>query len=321
MYYLNRGHVEAIKRDWSLLIEVIRQTVKIMEAKDFSQPLKPYLRYRDKSNRIIAMPAFIGGEIDISGIKWIASFPQNFKKGLARAHSVTILNDASTGVPVCTINTPLISGIRTAAVSGLLLTNYLKVKPDKDYVVGISGFGPIGKLHLEMLVSILKDRLKEVRVYDINEIHISDLPISLNNFKVCNSFHEAYDDADIFITATVSSGRYINTKPKPGSLHLNISLRDYDSGFKNFVSKMIVDDWEEVCRENTDIQMMHLKEGLNEEDTFNLIDIVCKNSLQGLSEEETVMFNPMGMAGFDIAIGNFYYRLAVENNVGCLLED
>ncbi len=36
-----------------------------------------------------------------------------------------------------------------------------------------------------------------------------------------------YDDADVFVTCTVSPAAYIDRRPKPGSLQLNVSLRDY----------------------------------------------------------------------------------------------
>lgn len=52
---------------------------------EFAQPIKPYLRYNNLKNRIIAMPAYAGGECDMAGIKWIASYPDNINQ-IGRAH-------------------------------------------------------------------------------------------------------------------------------------------------------------------------------------------------------------------------------------------
>ena len=71
---------------------------------------------------------------------------------------------------------------------------------------------------------------------------------------------------------------------------------------------MIVDDWEEVCRERTDIEMMHLEKGLQKENTKSIIDIVREDCIGKFDPVYPVMFNPMGMAVFDIAIAGFYYE-------------
>lgn len=121
MIYFDENDFDSNHIDWIQTISYIRTAVECIEAQDFVQPLKPYLRYRNLTNRIIAMPAFAGGGINMAGIKWIASFPDNLKKGIPRAHSVVVLNEADTGVPVAIFNTALISIIRTASVSGLIL--------------------------------------------------------------------------------------------------------------------------------------------------------------------------------------------------------
>ena len=71
---------------------------------------------------------------------------------------------------------------------------------------------------------------------------------------------------------------------------------------------MYVDDWEEVNREKTDIEMMHIHKGLEEEGTYSIVDMVVENGFSKHSAETPLMFNPMGMAVFDIAIGSHYYH-------------
>ena len=96
MLYICERDILAIGIDWDETVSVIEHAVRCLERGDYAQPIKPYLRYRDLTNRIIAMPAFVGGDVNAAGLKWIASFPRNIDRQIPRAHSVVVLNDADT---------------------------------------------------------------------------------------------------------------------------------------------------------------------------------------------------------------------------------
>lgn len=322
MIYLNKKHLDEIGVDWNDTINVIENAVISLSQNDFSQPIKPYLRYGDKINRIIAMPAFVGRDINTSGIKWIASFPKNIDKGIPRAHGVVILNEALTGVPKAVINTAKLSIIRTASVSGMMLKKFNDVRNLQDFTLSIIGWGPIGQNHYKVCTSLFKHKIKKIKLFDIRGIRIDEMDEELQSkIQICDSWEEAYNDADVFITCTVSDAPYINKKPKIGSLHLNISLRDYKvDTFEYFKDRIIVDDWDEVCREKTDIESVSLQKGLRKEDTNSIIDVVCNNLLEKYDKEKPIIFNPMGMAVFDISIGEYYRKKAIELNKGVVLE-
>jgi ornithine cyclodeaminase len=319
--YLNESNLVELAPSYHDTVQVIEDAVKCLGEADYVQPLKPYLRFKDLTNRIIAMPAYIGEPFSMAGIKWIASFPNNINNGIPRAHSVLILNDSDTGQPISIINTPLLSIIRTASVSGLVIKHYLKNRAGKKLKVGIIGWGPIGRAHSKMCKEILGDQLEELLIYDIKEPDPVSVASNGVPVRLAKNWEEIYQQADIFITCTVSNNTYIEGKPKPGSLHLNVSLRDYNSDvYPYFKQAIIVDDWTEVCRENTDIERMYLNEGLKESDTYSLSELITKEPLNGLDAELPIMFNPMGMASFDIAIGTFLYKESLEQSIGLQLN-
>lgn len=325
MLYLSRKNIESIGVDWVGTVGVIADTVKVMSKGDFAQPIKPYLRYKDPKNRIIAMPAYKGGTEPMSGIKWIASFPDNRKRGIDRAHATIILNDSDTGVPISILSAGVLSAIRTAGVSGAVINEFVAAKKSRDvkkFTVGIIGFGPIGKTHANMVSSILGDRLSAIYLFDTGEINYNGVAESTKDkLQMLSSWEEVYDKADIFITCTVSKEGYIDRSPKEGSLQLNVSLRDYKPEMMRKVDMIAVDDWQECCREQTDIEHMHIKYGLAQSDTKSIIDIVCHKAFDQLEEGEVAMFNPMGMATFDIAVAAYYYKRACETNIGVALEN
>jgi N-[(2S)-2-amino-2-carboxyethyl]-L-glutamate dehydrogenase len=318
MIYLSDQDISGLGNQWNAVCAYLREGMRLIHAGDFAQPVKPYLRYGNPKNRIIAMPAYCGGSIDTAGIKWIASFPENIIEGLDRAHSVTILNQASTGIPFCIINTNRVSAIRTAGVTGVIIQEYASwKKPAKGALkIGMTGFGPIGQAHLDMCASLLDGLIGQVCIYDPRPADTSMVPQQLAaNVTLAEDWQHAYEDADIFITSTVSAERYIDLPPKPGSLHCNISLRDYQNASIRQMRRIVVDDWDEICREKTDIEFMHLETGLSREDVHSFTTHALADVFTGLEQDDAIMFSPMGMAVFDICTARLFYEKALEHNM------
>ena len=323
MLYLNEENILAIGINWADATAIIIKATEALEKNFFSQPVKPYLRYKNPKNRIIAMPAYIGGAFEVAGIKWISSFPDNIHNNLRRAHSVIILNEENTGRPICIINTPILSGIRTSAVTGALIRKYFTInQPDKKLSFGILGYGPIGRLHHQMIIALFNEHIAKVRIFDNRTVDQKTLPKTMvSKTEISNSWEEVYDQSDIFMTCTVASSPYIDKAPPKGSLQLNVSLRDYKPDIIKYIDKMIVDNWDEVCRENTDVENMHIKLGLQKEDTISINQALVGDGLYGVCKNDTVMFNPMGMAIFDMAIGKMFYDKAQLMDIGVTLPD
>ncbi|WP_046758933.1 ornithine cyclodeaminase [Kordia jejudonensis] len=318
MKYLGDSDVRSLQINWELLIGEIYKASKTYDEGDFCQPIKPYLRYKDLRNRIIAMPAYIGGDIDVAGIKWIASFPKNIENNIKRAHSTIILNEESTGIPYAIINTAYVSAVRTASVTGAIMDKFIKSRNGENLTVGITGFGPIGQTHLEMMETMFGDNIEKYYLYDLNPEIAERIPAKYKNKVIVTStWNEAFVDADIFCTCTVSKSPYIDAKPKANSLHLNVSLRDYKDSFLKHTDVVIVDNWEEVCRETTDIEMMHLNQGLQKEDTITMAEYLFDDERK---KDGIVMFNPMGLAVFDMAVAKQFYLQANKHEKGVVLE-
>jgi 2,3-diaminopropionate biosynthesis protein SbnB len=322
MIYLNNEHIRELGIDWPTLMSRIESTLQLMHSPEVVQPLKPYLRFRVPNNRIIAMPAFVGGDTDISGIKWIASFPSNVAHGLPRAHSTLILNNTENGAPVAILNSGLLSELRTAAVSAVMLRKYMELERKPSYRLGMIGWGPIGRRHMEMILSLYGDRIENIRIYDRKGIDPSTLKSEgRSTLTVASSWQEVYRESDLFVTCTSSTERYIDESPLPSSLLLNISLREYLPVSIRDIKAVIVDDWFEVCRENTDIEQLHLQHGLAEKDTLSLKQVVFGEELRSFAPSEPIFFNPMGMAAFDMTIAAYYWRRAEQLGVGVQLAD
>ena len=69
--------------------------------------------------RLMAMPAYLGGNFQTSGVKWYGSNIANREKGLPRSILMFILSDTDTGAPLAYMSANLLSAYRTGAVPGV----------------------------------------------------------------------------------------------------------------------------------------------------------------------------------------------------------
>ncbi len=233
-----------------------------------------------------------------------------------------VLNDTTTGIPTAIINTPLVSGIRTASVSGFVLDQYLRVNERTGLKCGDHRTGTYRSAAPGNVQQCFGTSIDQFYLYDLLPIppKANALAGQKDKIVICKSWQEVYGQSDILFTCTVSKERYIDALPKPGGIYFNVSLRDFQPAFLQAIDLHAVDSWVEICRENTDIEKASLAFGLARTDVLEIADLLEPGRLAGLSKR-SFMFNPMGMAIYDIAVGKYFYDLAVQHQQLLELED
>ena len=147
-----------------------------------------------EDRRFMAMPAYLGGNFQMAGMKWYGSNIENKKEGLPRSILMMMLNDKDTGAPLALMSANLLSAYRTGAIPGVG-AKYLARKDSKT--VAIVGPGVMGKTALAAFMSVcpkidtvkIKGRGKK-SIDSFVEFVKKEFP-QVTTIKVCETMEEA----------------------------------------------------------------------------------------------------------------------------------
>src|SRR5690606_13414632 len=148
-------------------LDLVRRAYLTHDGGDSVNPQSGFLRFPDQPRaRIISLPAYLGGEFGVAGLKWIASFPDNPRThGIPRASAVLLLNDVVTGYPAACLESSVISATRTAASAVLAAETLSGGRTARR--VGVVGTGLIAR-HVWTFLRDLKWDIGGFTLHDLN---------------------------------------------------------------------------------------------------------------------------------------------------------
>ena len=313
----------AIDNNKQRIFDAVETAYRLHGSGDSVNPDSYFLRYPDKpSDRIIALPAHLGGKIQKSGLKWISSFPENTADNLARASAVLVLNDATTGYPLACLEASLISSTRTAASAALAAEN-LTPGP-RDGTLGVIGTGVIARATVEWLM---------FREWDFSKVHLFDKSqAEAEQFAgwlrdsygvevvIDDELSDSISNSSLVLFTTTTLEPYVSDEElfahNPTVLHL--SLRDICVNVI-LASQNIVDDIEHCVKAGTSPHLAEIATGNRDFIAGTLVDV-----LEGRVEPDSSkprIFSPFGLGVLDIAVGDFIYESAKSSGESIGLPD
>ena len=307
------------------LIGTVRKAYEAHASGSSSLPHSVFLRFPDDpGSRIIALPAYLGGDFRVAGMKWVASFPANLSNGLDRASAVVILNSAVTGRPEAIIEGSIINAKRTAASAALAAQFLLNDK--KETALVLFGCGMIN-FEIARFVLAARSEIKKLVVFDIDTSRANQFRQKcLNTFReievnVAKDTISALKSSTLISFATTAGKPHIDDLSyfNPGTTVLHISLRDF-SPEAILSCDNIVDDIDHVCRAETSIHLTEQKVGNRGFIRCTLADITRGTAFVRTSADGIAIFSPFGLGVLDLAVADFVRSLAVKHKCGTIIS-
>ncbi|MGO4382828.1 hypothetical protein [Specibacter sp. RAF43] len=151
-------------------LRIVEDTYRMEATSGSVVPVKIEMHTGREGAFKLAMPASIPGWRQ-SGMKWAAFYPGNSRWGVPDSHSVIILDDWDTGLPLAVVEGSHITNLRTAACAAVLAKFTVKQPPA---IVTFIGAGTLARWTLRALTETFPD-IETVRV-------LSRTPTTRNRF-------------------------------------------------------------------------------------------------------------------------------------------
>lgn len=305
------------------LIDAVRGAYEAHANGKTSLPHSTFLNFPDdRTNRIIALPAYLGNGAGVAGIKWVSSFPGNLNSGMERASAVLILNSSTTGRPEAIIEGSIISAKRTAA-SAALAAQTLLTDTHVD-CVGVIGCGLIN-YEIARFLLVVCPAIRRLVAHDLNPERAGQFKRicqgMVDDVEIVNDPGSVLGRCPLISFATTASTPHIVDLAQcaPGSTVLHISLRDLTPELILSCDN-VVDDTGHVARAGTSIHLTAQLVGNTDFVRCSLGQILTGEAVARVDARAITVFSPFGLGILDLAAGRLVCDLAARENVGSRLQ-
>lgn len=295
--------------------------------------------------RLMAMPAYLGGDFQTCGVKWYGSNIENRDKGLPRSILMFILSDIDTGAPLAYMSANLLSAYRTGAIPGVG-ARHLARKDAK--VIGLLGPGVMGKTSVASFMAArpsidtikIKGRGKQSLESFLGWLK-QEYP-QIINIQVVETNEAVVRGADIVTYCNSGEVGDPSLYPvvkrewvKPGAYLAMPASCSLDDGMSGQGVRKVMDSiglyeawYEEVPKPAHNYIplvgmrfMDMIEEGLMSRDELeDLGAIISGDTPARKSDEEIIIMSVGGMPVEDVAWATRIYRNALEKGVGVKLN-
>lgn len=309
--------------DMAVASGIVRKTLGLVsEGKTVSAQEVPLrLSNTGTDEAFYSLPAYVGGGINIAGIKWTTHHPGNKANGQPHIYTVLLLNDPSCGLPLTALEGSIISAMRTGAVSAVAFQEL--ANPDSRTLF-CGGAGVQARQQVRGALYAVPG-IERVDIFSRSRDHAQNLANELaieypsKDFRAVISPDESGLAYDILIGATSAPHPYLEERHfKDGCLYCHIGLRDIKPKAVNCFDRIVLDEFQAGVPYSGQSLFVQNRTGeFNQEKLDGLLhEYVTGQRKLRQQKGQRIMFDGFGMSIFDIALGAYAYEYARQNGLG-----
>lgn len=306
--------------------EIVDQTFKDFGENQVINPSKVNLDLGETGNYphyegfMNAMPAYIGGNLDVAGLKWVGGFAGERKKAnLPYITAMILLVDPQVGHFEAVLEGSYISNMRTGSQTAVAL-KYLH--PKKEITLGLYGAGIQARTQIQTISewfditrlvvwnhrrSTAETFAQEMKQYVTGEIIIAD-----------PAKPEDAANNDALITVTPAQKAFLTKEMvKPGTIVFPMgSFQEISDDLILAADKIIVDHAEQALHRGA-LKSLNSQGVITEANiTTTIGELAAGKTTAGDLSSGITLCIPIGTGALDVAVAARAYQKAVEQGIG-----
>lgn len=306
-------------------VDLMEKTLRTLAAGDAAQPLRSAMWLPDESGLLGLMPAYLGGDVAMMGVKAISVMMGHHGDGDSHQGTVTLF-DREDGRPLAIVDARAITAIRTAATSAV--ATRLLARPDSADLA-ILGSGVQARSHLAAMLAVRP--LRRIRVWSRTRAHAqaygewaaAEHGVTV---EISATAQDAVSGATIICTVTAAPEPVVRGAWLAPGAHINAVgssvpfTRELDTAAVAG-ARLFVDRRESTLNEAGDF-LFPQEEGAIDEGHIQaeIGDVLLGRAPGRETTDDVTLFKSLGLGVEDVAAAHFVYREALSQGLGTTVE-
>ena len=308
--------------DFKAAVEVCRRALVAYSEGDVIAPEKVSVIFDERTqDRINCLPAGFRSA-KTYGMKWVSVFPENPRvRGMQNVGALSLLSSMEDGNPLALMDSTMLSGLRTAAMSALAARYLAQGRPRSLAFVGAGVQARMHFLAMTEEFPSISQCVVASRTSATEREFARQMAARRSGVDIVpanGDYEAAVRDADIVVTAISGQERILQPGwISQGAFYAHVGGLEDDYGVPRKAAKIVCDSWAGVKHRSQTISRMYHEGLLRDSDIHaDLHEIVVGSKPGRERDDEFIYYNGVGLPFIDVAIAQWAMERARAKGVG-----